>query len=204
LRIECLDSRSGIKNLFGFRARNFQHSSLASGRVLFSSCGADPSRAKNGLSSPRPPLGAKAPKTGSLRLFTPETNANTPRTHCNILLAPHRPVVLPVSSLAAFGKSPGPRGSRIGPRTPPKRGSAAGTALRRNWVVGFQVNKFVPSAGSGRSAGSAQSGCKCANGRNCGIGQSTEIGTPRKKEQREDALAKKDVYLLPGSNRGPR
>jgi hypothetical protein len=36
--------------MFGFRAHNFQHSSLASGRVLlFSHCGADPSRAKNGL-----------------------------------------------------------------------------------------------------------------------------------------------------------
>jgi hypothetical protein len=46
--IECLDSKSGIKNVFGFRACNFQHSSLASGRVVFSSCGADPSRAKTG------------------------------------------------------------------------------------------------------------------------------------------------------------
>jgi hypothetical protein len=38
----------------GFRARDFQHQhpSLASGRVLFSYCGADPSRAKNGLPSP--------------------------------------------------------------------------------------------------------------------------------------------------------
>jgi hypothetical protein len=42
-------------------------------------------------------------------------------------------VVLPVSSLAAFGKSPAARGSRNGPRTPPKRRSAAGTALGRNW-----------------------------------------------------------------------
>jgi hypothetical protein len=50
--IECLDSKSGIKNVFGFRACNFQHPSLASGRVVFSSCGADPSRAKNGLSAP--------------------------------------------------------------------------------------------------------------------------------------------------------
>jgi hypothetical protein len=50
--IECPDSKTGIKNLFGFRARNFQHPSLASGRVLFSHCGADPSREKNGLSSP--------------------------------------------------------------------------------------------------------------------------------------------------------
>ena len=45
-RIECPDSKSGIKNLFGFRARDFQHSSLAPGRILFSYCGADPSRAK--------------------------------------------------------------------------------------------------------------------------------------------------------------
>jgi hypothetical protein len=39
--------------MFGFRARNVQHSSLASGRILFSSCGADPSRAKMGLSAPK-------------------------------------------------------------------------------------------------------------------------------------------------------
>jgi hypothetical protein len=37
----------------GFRARDFQHLSLASGRILFGSCGADPSRAKNGLSAVR-------------------------------------------------------------------------------------------------------------------------------------------------------
>jgi hypothetical protein len=46
-RIECLDSKSAIKNMLGFRACNFQHSSLASGRAVFSSeyppCGADPS-----------------------------------------------------------------------------------------------------------------------------------------------------------------
>jgi hypothetical protein len=35
--MECLDSKSGIKKLFGFRACNFQHSSLASWGVL-SSC----------------------------------------------------------------------------------------------------------------------------------------------------------------------
>jgi hypothetical protein len=46
------DSKGVIKNLFGFRACNSQHSSLASGRTVFSSCGADPSRAKNGLSAP--------------------------------------------------------------------------------------------------------------------------------------------------------
>jgi hypothetical protein len=51
-RIECLDSKSAIKNMSGFRACNFPHSSFASGRRVFSSCGADPSRAKNGLSAP--------------------------------------------------------------------------------------------------------------------------------------------------------
>jgi hypothetical protein len=51
-RIECLDSKSAIKNLLGFRACNFQHASLASGRTAFSSCGADPSKAKKRLSSP--------------------------------------------------------------------------------------------------------------------------------------------------------
>jgi hypothetical protein len=39
-RIECLDSMSVIKNLLGFRACNFQHVSLASGRTAFSYCGA--------------------------------------------------------------------------------------------------------------------------------------------------------------------
>jgi hypothetical protein len=51
-RIECLDSKSVIKNLLGFRACNFQHVSLASGRTVFSSCGADPSKAKKRLSVP--------------------------------------------------------------------------------------------------------------------------------------------------------
>jgi hypothetical protein len=82
----------------------------------------------------RPPLGARAPNTEFLRLFASESTTNTPpRTHCNTLLAPHRSVVLPVSSLAAFGKSPAARGSRNGPRTPPTRRSAAGTALGRDW-----------------------------------------------------------------------
>jgi hypothetical protein len=52
-RIECLDSKSVIKNLLGFRAYNFQHVSLASGRAVFSSCGPDPSKAKKRLSAPR-------------------------------------------------------------------------------------------------------------------------------------------------------
>jgi hypothetical protein len=74
-----------------------------------------------------------APKTEFLRLFASESTANTPRTHYNTLLAPPRSVVLPVNSLATFGKSPAARGSRNGPRTPPERRSAAGTALGRNW-----------------------------------------------------------------------
>jgi hypothetical protein len=51
-RIACLDSKSVMKNLLGFRACNFQHVSLASGLTVFSSCGADPSKAKKRLSSP--------------------------------------------------------------------------------------------------------------------------------------------------------
>ena len=35
--------------------------------------------------------------------------------------------------MAAFGKSPAARGSRDGLMTPPKRRSAAGTALGRSW-----------------------------------------------------------------------
>ena len=35
--------------------------------------------------------------------------------------------------MAAFGKAPAARGSRDGPRTPPKRRSTAGTALGRSW-----------------------------------------------------------------------
>jgi hypothetical protein len=38
--------------MLGFRACNFQHVSLASGRTVFSSCGADPSKAKKRLSAP--------------------------------------------------------------------------------------------------------------------------------------------------------
>jgi hypothetical protein len=51
-RMECLNSKSAIKNLLGFRACNFQHVSLASGRAVFSSCGADPSKAKKRLPAP--------------------------------------------------------------------------------------------------------------------------------------------------------
>jgi hypothetical protein len=71
-------------------------------------------------------------------------------------------------------------------------------------VVGFQVNKFVPSAGSGRSARSAQSAA--ASAQMAGIAetaQSADIGTPRKKEQRRRAGIKKGGYLLPSSNQGP-
>jgi hypothetical protein len=57
-RVECLDSKSVIKKLLGFRACNFQHVSLASGRAVFSSCGADPSKAKKRLSSPTQALRA--------------------------------------------------------------------------------------------------------------------------------------------------
>jgi hypothetical protein len=68
-------------------------------------------------------------------------------------------------------------------------------------VVGFQVNKIFPSAGSGRSAGSAQSGCKCANGRNCAeMAQSAEIGTlalRRRAGTKKDALAPKKTVLAP-------
>ena len=34
-------------------------------------------------------MGARVPKTEFLRLFASESTANTPRTHCNTLLAPH-------------------------------------------------------------------------------------------------------------------
>jgi hypothetical protein len=53
-RIECLDSKSAIKKLLGFHACNLKHVSLASGRTVFSSCGADPSKAKKRLSAPTP------------------------------------------------------------------------------------------------------------------------------------------------------
>jgi hypothetical protein len=43
---------SVIKILLGFRACNFQLVSLASGRAVFSYCGADPSKSKKRLSSP--------------------------------------------------------------------------------------------------------------------------------------------------------
>jgi hypothetical protein len=54
--MQCLDSKSGIKNkkiVWIPCAHFFLHFGLAAGRALFSSCGADPSRAKNGLSAPR-------------------------------------------------------------------------------------------------------------------------------------------------------
>jgi hypothetical protein len=48
-RIECLDSKSVIKNLLGFRACNFQHVSLASGRAVFSAPAAQiPAKQKSG------------------------------------------------------------------------------------------------------------------------------------------------------------
>jgi hypothetical protein len=75
------------------------------------------------------------PKTEFLRLFAPESTANTPHTHYNTLLAPHRSVVLPVSSLAAFGKSPAARGSRNGEAALPKAPSRS----RRTSVPGGRL-----------------------------------------------------------------
>ena len=47
----------------------------------------------------------------------------------HLVTAPHRPVLPPGSSLASCGKSPAARRNQDGPTTPPKRNSAAGTAL---------------------------------------------------------------------------
>jgi hypothetical protein len=47
-----VSTASAEKNLFGFRAHAFQRVSLASGRTVFSYCGADPSKAKKRLSAP--------------------------------------------------------------------------------------------------------------------------------------------------------
>jgi hypothetical protein len=58
---------------------------------------------------------------------------NTQRTNCNTLPAPHRPVLPPGSSMASCGKSPAARRNQDGPTTPPKRNSAAGTALSGTW-----------------------------------------------------------------------
>jgi hypothetical protein len=52
-RCGVLNTQICASAVCGFRARNSQHSSLASGRIAFGSCGADPSRAKNGLSAPK-------------------------------------------------------------------------------------------------------------------------------------------------------
>ena len=91
-------------------------------------------------------MGARVPKTEFLRLFAPESTANTPHTHYNTLLAPHRSVVLPVSSLAAFGKSPAARGSRNGPRTTAKTEVSSrngtwtqlgGTSVMRGHLAGW-------------------------------------------------------------------
>ena len=57
----------------------------------------------------RPPLSARAPRREFLRLFASESAANTPHTHYNTLMPPHRPVVLTGSSLVAFAKSPAAR-----------------------------------------------------------------------------------------------
>jgi hypothetical protein len=46
-----------------------------------------------------------------------------------VAAAPHRPVLPPGSSLASCGKSPAAQRNQDGPTTPPKRNSAAGTAL---------------------------------------------------------------------------
>jgi hypothetical protein len=52
VEVPGVSTASAEKNLFGFRARAFHHVSWASGRTVFSSCGADPSKAKKRLSSP--------------------------------------------------------------------------------------------------------------------------------------------------------
>jgi hypothetical protein len=48
---KSVSTASAEKNMFGFRACNFQPVSLALGRAVFRSCGADPSKAKKRLSS---------------------------------------------------------------------------------------------------------------------------------------------------------
>jgi hypothetical protein len=62
---------------------------------------------------------------------------NTQHTNCNTLPAPHRPVLLPGSSLASFGKSPAARRNQDVPTTPPKRRSLSGGNgtwdLGRSW-----------------------------------------------------------------------
>jgi hypothetical protein len=73
-RIECPDSKIGIKNLLGFRARASRISSLASGRGGPRYCGGQQSGLKNGRSSPtvsanrqcsmQPPTGERAGSGG--------------------------------------------------------------------------------------------------------------------------------------------
>jgi hypothetical protein len=65
---------------------------------------------------------------------------NTQHTNCNTLSTPHRPVLLPGSSLASFGKSPAARRNQDGPTTPPKEVSggngtwdAAGGHFNGTW-----------------------------------------------------------------------
>ena len=98
--------------------------------------------------------------------------------------------------MAAFGKSPAARGSRNGLMTPPKRRSAAGTALGRSWgaVDGHFSGEGGPSwlvlvwggvwrvggdsAGQVGTAGGARTDHQHSSSRTWGAAVGVAVGAP--------------------------
>ena len=91
--------------------------------------------------SGRSALSARVLQREFLRLFASESAANTPHTHYNTLMPPHRPVVLTGSSLVAFAKSPAarelsgrPEWAQDTTKTEVSGRNGTSTQLRGTWV----------------------------------------------------------------------
>jgi hypothetical protein len=132
--------------------------------------------------------------------FWHSESPQTQHTNCNALPAPHRPVLLPGSSLALCRKSPTARRNQDGPTTPPKRRSAAGTALAVAACAASSIKSPPRDPGdppyhSWRSLVHTNH-TRCAESRNGCIQR--VFGPPSDPEIRHVALA-----AVPAANLGP-
>jgi hypothetical protein len=87
----------------------------------------------------------RTPQMPKRRVLAFGNTPNTQHTNCNTLpAAPHRPVLPPGSSLVSCRTSPAARRNQNGPTTPPKRRSAAGTALGAQLAAGGHFHGTWP------------------------------------------------------------